>query len=91
MRAFRVPPKTTPEMVFEERRFVPMLVVETTTPEALVARRAEARLVKPRFVVVAKVVVESQEVSPPANVLLAAVQMFPLARARPTVLAVLPV
>ena len=89
-RAARVPPKVTPEIVFEERRFTPMLVVETTTPEAFVARMAEARFVKPKFVVVALVVVESQEVRPPANVVEAAVQMFPLAKAIPTVLAVAP-
>ena len=78
-------------MVFDERRFVPIDVVATTTPEALVERIAEARLVKPKLVVVAAVVVESQEVRPPANVVEAAVQMFPLARAIPTVRAVAPV
>jgi hypothetical protein len=77
-------------MVFDERRFVPMVVVATTTPEAFVERMAEARLVKPKLVVVAFVVVESQDVRPPANVVEAAVQMFPLARARPTVRAVAP-
>ena len=53
VRELRVPPSATPEMVFDERRVVPIEVEATTLPLPLTERMAFARLVKPRFVVVA--------------------------------------
>jgi hypothetical protein len=51
-----VPPFATATV--PERKLAPMEVVETTLPLALVERSAEARLVKPKEVVVALVVVD---------------------------------
>ena len=52
-RAARFCPRAMPLMVLEERRFVPIVVVATTSPEEFVPRRAFARFVKPKYVVVA--------------------------------------
>ena len=53
VRAARFWPRTIPEMVLLERRFVPIEVLATTLPLPLVERMELVRLVKPRFVVVA--------------------------------------
>ena len=48
-------PRAMPEMVFDERRLVPIEVLATTFPAPFVERMALARLVKPKLVVVALV------------------------------------
>ena len=60
-RAARVPPRTTPLMVFDERRFVPILVVATREPKAFVESKALVMfdMAKP------EVVVAEVEVAPP--------------------------
>ena len=58
VRAPRVPPRVTPEIVLAERKFVPIEVVATTPPLAFVERSALLRFTKPKVVVVAFVVVE---------------------------------
>ena len=50
VRAARFCPRAIPEMVFDERRFVPIVVVATTWPFPFVPRRALDKLVKKRFV-----------------------------------------